>query len=301
MEFKINPVNIAIFFVSFMLSFLWLFFVEINEDTLIRYYSEISFDLSLQNLAVLVFREPFTALISSYLNSNNLSPIYLQYILFSIIFFFAYLILKTRLYFFPILLLVPTLSLLAFNIQSVMIAGLINYYILSDEQNKNNSYTKNLILWIFSLGFHWSAVIFLPVILIQKRYFKSLVLFLFLAFLFLMFFSETILIGAILQKFSDYQNNQGQGGNSIFHIQVLIFVTTIFLIANVFLRINNFLYKRNYLYLFLISIIFFIFFTIGVKAASRFAFLLDIFIFFDLIKFWIPSAITRDFKFRFSQ
>ena len=151
MEFKINPVNIAIFLVSFILSFLWLFFVEINEDTLIRYYSEISFDLSLQNLAVLVFREPFTALISSYLNSNNLSPIYLQYILFSIIFFFAYLILKTRLYFFPILLLVPTLSLLAFNIQSVMIAGLINYFILSDEQNKNNSYTKNLILWIHAV------------------------------------------------------------------------------------------------------------------------------------------------------
>ena len=301
MDFKIYPVNIAIFFVGSIFSFLWLYFIDINEDTLIRYYSEISFDLSLQNLSVLIFREPITALISSYLNSNNLPPIYLQYILFSIIFFFAYLNLKTRLYFFPVLLLIPTLSLLAFNIQSVMIAGLINYLILSDEQNESNSYTKDIFLWIISLGFHWSAIIFLPVILIQKRYFISLVLFSLLAVLFLMIFPESLVLVAVLQKFLDYQGNQGEDGNSIFHIQVLIVVTTTFFIANILLRVNDFLNKRNYLYLYLIFIIFLIFFTVGVKAASRLAFLLDIFIFFDFVKFWIPTAITRDFKFRFSR
>ena len=182
-----------------------------------------------------------------------------------------------------------------------MISGLINYLILSDEQNESNSYTKDIFLWIISLGFHWSAVIFLPVILIQKRYFISLVLFSLLAVLFLMLFSESLVLVAVLQKFLDYQGNQGEDGNSLFHIQVLIVVTTTFFIANILLRVNDFLNKRNYLYLYLILFIFLIFFTVGVKAASRFAFLLDIFIFFDFVKFWIPTAITRDFKFRFSR
>tara|TARA_B100000900_G_scaffold354533_1_gene323301 strand:- start:11857 stop:12756 length:900 start_codon:yes stop_codon:yes gene_type:complete len=278
--------------IGLFLSLLIFLFVDLNEDSIYRMQVAGNSNAYNFNSIRLIFSEPLPLLIASSLKIIGLSnPIFFQLTLYLIILLILSIILKKRMYLFPIMLGLPSVYLLSFNIQPMMISILVIYYILDIESSRNIkliNYKKDLNLFVLALLFHWSSLFFLPYILIRAKCYKVLF---FLGLGSLYAYINFIILDDISVKLISY-SQATISNSSILHVYTSILMAIFFISCNIFFRKNNkTLQSKNYQYFFLILISVLIVNFAGFKAGSRFIFIVDLFLILDFIKHWWPSRI----------
>lgn len=276
-----------------------IFLVDVNLDSELRvtYFKSISFDES--NISGLIFLEPATFFILATLDFLGvLSPFSFQLSCFFIIILLLNLILKERSYFNFLILIIPPLSLLTFNIQPMMISGLIAYYVILNIDRR--SFSFNSIVYFTSIMFHWSSSLFIP--LIMKRYLglrRSMLAVLILIPIVTFFFidiSTLLLISDLLSKIEVYQASESQRA-SVLHVSFAITASILIIYFNLVFRPSNYsLWNANQIYLLFIFIVILTVAFVGFKSASRICFLIDLFLYLDFVRLWVPKTVTRDGK-----
>ena len=176
------------------------------------------------------------------------------------------------------------------------ISLLISYYILMPKYrffNLERYYKKNIFLLIIAIGFHWVAIVFLPLILLKyKRYRSILFISIFGVMAFLLAFS---FVEDFYNKVDIYRAVSFEP-NSALHIQFVISLALFITALNLIFRSNNLNIRfQSFSYLYVIILILVTLEVVGYKAASRVSFILDLWIFFDLINFWVPKYLKKGY------
>ena len=264
-------------------------FIGVNEDSIYR--MDIANNVNLFNFDSIriIFSEPFSLLIAVFLKKIGLSdPFFFQLTLFLIILYCLSKIIKRRMYLFPVILFIPAINLLSFNIQPMMISLLIIYYILDLEKINDLSYRKTSLLFLLAVMFHWSALLLTPFLLIRLGFYKT---FFFLGVITINASLSLFILDDINVKLLSYTEAKNSI-SSIVHVYSSLLLALFFVLLNIFFRKNNaHLTSSNYLYIYLGALAILIINIVGYKAASRFVFILDLFLIIDLIRYWLPTKI----------
>jgi len=294
--------NLQFVSLSIFLSLLIFWFAPGNLDSQTRIDNFYKIDLFDFRIFFLIFQEPLVLVISQILEIFGVLSIFsIQLALYILIMGIALWVLSARFAFFPLLLLVPSVWLLFFNIQPMAISLLISYCIVMPNHGVESSrlgIKKDLFAIIIALGFHWVAVVIIPIVFIKyKRYFL-LGIGLICMSVMVLYLENTV--GQNIQSKFEIYKAVSYNKNSADHVQIAIFLALGFVAMNFIFRPNNQILRfKSYFYLYVVLIVAAALEIAGYKAASRLAFILDIWIFFDLIIFWIPKKIKKHLVFTF--
>ncbi len=270
------------------------YFTEINLDSEVRVDAVQSSFVGSSTFIFFLMKEPFALFAAYILHVAGFGSAYsFQLFLYLIIVYCMTKILQERMLFFPLMIFTPSISLLAFNTQPMMISLLIAYYVLIPKegiQSTPRSLTKYFFWLLVSVGFHWVSLIFFPYILLREKYYRSLLV-LGLIFFSLSYFINAVFFTNLIQKVSGYKDAVA-GAASVMHVQLAVSLTVAFILLIWCFRWNNRTLRiQVQLYLFVVSLVLLTTTVIGYKAGSRVAFILDLWLMLDFFKYWIPSYI----------
>jgi len=267
---------------------------ELNVDSIYRTEQAINFEGFNANFISLLFSEPLTLIVALILESIGwLSATSLQFSLYLMIVLLAIRILNDKIFLFPFMLLYPPINLLAFNIQPMMISLLLGYCIFSRSENNfpaSTAYRKDLITWLFCVGFHWVSIIFLPLILLKNRKYSFLVP---ITFIISYVVVNAYIVEGLSFKIDSYKSADANPA-SILHVQLTVMLAVLMFILSLAFRLGNSNIRfSSFLNLFFIVSIITITVMAGYKAGSRFAFVLDLFLILDLARYWLPKRVRN--------
>lgn len=262
-------------------------FIGVNEDSIYRMSIADNANLVNFDSIGIIFSEPFSLLIAVFLKKIGLAdPFFFQLTLFLIILYCLSKIIDMRMYLFPAILFIPAINLLSFNIQPMMISLLIIYYILDIKIINDLSYKKTFLLFLLAVMFHWSALLLTPFLLIRLRFYKT---FFFLSVITINASLSLFILDDINVKLLSYTEAKN-AISSIIHVYSSLLFALFFVLLNIFFRTNNaYLSSSNYLYIYLGTLAILITNIVSYKAASRFVFILDLFLIVDIIRYWLPT------------
>lgn len=281
-----------------MLSIFIIFFIaDIGFiDAQNRVTSYYNINLLQGNALYIIIQEPLIFLIAGLLDLIGLlSFSSLQISLLGILIILSIKILKERVIFLPIFMLIPNFALLFFNTQAIAISLLISYTILMTRFEIKLSlaaFLKDSFFLLVAIGFHWVSIIFIPILLIKHKRYNLII---FSTFGIGIFFSIILaLINLdLLPKLNIYKDIL-ENKNSVIHVQVTLFATLFFVFLNYIFRQNNLVINfHNLLFLYLVAIVIISVEIFGYKAASRLAFALDLWLLLDLLIFWVPYRLAK--------
>lgn len=270
------------------------YFTEVNLDSEVRIAAFHSSSVGSSTFMIFLMKEPFTLLAAYILHAAGFGSAYsLQLFLYLIIVFCMMKILRERMLFFPLMIVIPSISLLAFNTQPMMISMLIVYYVLipkQGSQSKPRSLTSYFTWLLIAVGFHWVSLIFFPYILLREKYYSSLLV-LGLIVVSQVFLLDAAFFTALTGKMSAYKE-VASGTASIMHVQIILSLAVVFMLLNWCFRWDNHRLRiQVQFYLFVVSLVLLTTTVIGYKAGSRIAFILDLWIILDFFRYWIPKSI----------
>ena len=279
------------------------YFTEVNLDSEVRIHTFQSLSLGSSSFLFLLMSEPFSFLVVKTLSLVGFdSPLLLQFSMYLIIVLLLKKILRERLLIFPLMVLIPSINLLAFNTQPMMISMLAAYYALAEieqSQNYTQRYGHYFFWGLVSVGFHWMGLIFIPLILLRQKFYRSIVV------------TSLIVLGLLTQvdpgyflviigKYEGYRSAVAVS-SSVLHVYISFCLVAVFLLLIWFFRWNNHCLRRHILvYLYITSLVLLVLAAVGYKAASRIAFIIDLWIVLDFVKYWIPIRLKPGPIFFFS-
>lgn len=291
-----KPIKYLLVTFSCILSWLIFFLAPENIDSHIRVenLNKIeSFDIS---IFLQILQEPLVHFVGKFLQIFGvLSAFSMQLTLYSIIIIVAIKVMSTKFVFFPLLFIFPPTWLLLFNIQPMCISLLISYFILTtrkDFKPSKKAFSKDILYMIVALGFHWVSFVLIPIIFIKHKKFLLGTVLLLVAAVVILFLGYSL--GQQLENKIDVYKAASFSESSIIHVYLAIALAVILCGMNLAFRSNNIVLRFNsMIYIYIILLVIFSLDTVGYKAASRLAFILDIWIFLDLMMFWIPTTIKK--------
>ena len=108
--------------------------------------------------------------------------------------------------------------------------------------------------------------------------------------------STLLLISDLLSKIEVYQASESQRA-SVLHVSFAITASILIIYFNLVFRPSNYsLWNANQIYLLFIFIVILTVAFVGFKSASRICFLIDLFLYLDFVRLWVPKTVTRDGK-----
>jgi hypothetical protein len=291
-----KPIKYVFVTFSCILSWLIFFLVPQNIDShnRVENLNKIeSFDIS---IFLQILQEPLVHFVGKLLQIFGvLSAFSMQLTLYSIIIVIAIKVMSTRFVFFPLLFIFPPIWLLLFNIQPMCISLLISYFILTtrkDFKSSTKAFRKDMVFLIVALGFHWVSFVLIPIVFIKHKKFLLITVVLLVSAVMILFLGWSL--GQQLGNKIDVYKAASFNESSMIHVYLAIALAIILCGMNLAFRSNNIILRFNsMIYIYIILLVIFSLDTVGYKAASRLAFILDIWIILDLIMFWIPTKIKK--------
>ena len=291
-----KPIKYVFVTFSCILSWLIFFLVPQNIDShnRVENLNKIeSFDIS---IFLQILQEPLVHFVGKLLQIFGvLSAFSMQLTLYSIIIVIAMKVMSTRFVFFPLLFIFPPIWLLLFNIQPMCISLLISYFILTtrkDFKSSTKAFRKDMVFLIVALGFHWVSFVLIPIVFIKHKKFLLITVVLLVSAVMILFLGWSL--GQQLGNKIDVYKAASFNESSMIHVYLAIALAIILCGMNLAFRSNNIILRFNsMIYIYIILLVIFSLDTVGYKAASRLAFILDIWIILDLIMFWIPTKIKK--------